>query len=175
MLCLLEPGLEVLVSALNVYNTPRNIFRSMGIGSQTFKASGSASLTSPVKSRSPATVSTGVARPWVVSEDSGKCLFNIIVDNITHVISKVPIFDSRDPVKAKHGASGSDRNVTPTFSMNRHDLSQLHRTLNKYPDNRDIPSGSLALVAYTVGSYEKNGMTVFSPTLNWVVVIAAND
>ena len=89
------------------------------------------------------------------------------------------MWDARNPIRSVGSgdaeASTSDKNVTPPFTFNKKDLSTFHCKLHKYPDGEEVPNGSLALVAYTLGSYERDGVTILTPNLNWVVVIAADD
>ena len=44
-----------------------------------------------------------------------------------------------------------------------------------YPKGNEVPDGSLAMIGYTMGCYEKDGKLVVMPNLNWVVLIAADD
>ena len=48
-------------------------------------------------------------------------------------------------------------------------------TYSTYQNGREVPSGLLAMVGYTMGCYEKDNKLVATPNLNWVVVIAADD
>ena len=44
-----------------------------------------------------------------------------------------------------------------------------------YSKGNEVPSGSLAMIGYTMGCYERDSEWIVTPNLNWVVVIAADD
>lgn len=91
--------------------------------------------------------------------------------------TEVPIFDIRKPLKASkdNKASGSNKNVTPDFEFNRKQLASIHRDFGRYPEGEDVPIGSLAVVAYTISSYNKEEKAILSTCINWVLVVAADD
>ena len=54
-------------------------------------------------------------------------------------------------------------------------FKHIPNVYSTYYKGNKVPSGSLAMVGYTMGDYEKDGELVATPNLNWVIVIAADD
>ena len=69
----------------------------------------------------------------------------------------------------------TNRNIAPAFTLNLTELRRIPRKYARYTSNEEVPVGSLALVGYTMGTYEKDGQHVLTPNLNWVVVLATDD
>ena len=88
----------------------------------------------------------------------------------------VPIYDARIPIKlGASRPSSSNTNTTPDFAFTSYDIRRIPRTYSTYYKNNEIPSGSLAMVGYMMGCYEKDDEWMLTPNLNWVVVLAADD
>ena len=69
----------------------------------------------------------------------------------------------------------SQSTITLDFSITLHSIKHIPNIyLTSYKGN-EVPSGSLAMVRYTMGCYEKDGELVAAPNLNWVIVIAADN
>lgn len=102
------------------------------------------------------------------------CINCVHLQNVLQT-SSVPIFDARVPLDDSDAASSSNKNITPRFQFTSKDIKRIPKLYAKYAKGEEIPNGALAMIGYTVGSYEKDGDQVLTPNLNWVVVIAADD
>ena len=71
--------------------------------------------------------------------------------------------------------SSADANIAPDFKFTSHDIRRIPKTYSTYPKGNEVPDGSLAMIGYMMGCYEKDGKLVVTPNLNWVVLIAADD
>ena len=88
----------------------------------------------------------------------------------------MPIYDARFPIVAgKSNEMSSKSTITPDFSFTSHSIKHIPSIYSTYYKGNEVPSGSLVMVGYTMGHYEKEGELVAAPNLNWVVVIAADD
>lgn len=96
--------------------------------------------------------------------------------HIVSLVASVPIYDARLPIDSdESGSSSTNRNVAPGFTLTSHNIRRIPKRYATYSKGEEVPSGSLAMIGYTMGSYEKGDDTVLTPNLNWVVVLAADD
>ena len=65
--------------------------------------------------------------------------------------------------------------ITPDFTFTSHNIKCIPKMYSSYSKGNKVPSGSLAMIGYTMGCYEKDSEWIVPPNLNWGVVIAADD
>ena len=88
----------------------------------------------------------------------------------------MPIYDARFPiVSGKSNEMSSKSTITLDFSFTLHSIKRIPSIYLTYYKGNKVPSGSLVMVGYTMGSYEKDGELVAAPNPNWVIVIAADN
>ena len=87
----------------------------------------------------------------------------------------VPIYNARFLIIAgKSNEMSSKSTIAPDFSFTSHNIKHIPSIYLTYFKGNKVPSGSLAMVGYTMGCYKKDGELVAAPNLNWVIVIAAD-
>jgi hypothetical protein len=131
---------------------------------------------SPVKPKVHQTIDLAKGRDWVKHSDDGKYNYAQYLLYSSNELFLVPIYDLRFPIASrKSGKLSSTSNITPDFVLTSKNIRRIPQTYSTYSRDNEVPIGSLALIGYTMGCYEKDGELVAAPNLNWVVVIAADD
>ena len=86
------------------------------------------------------------------------------------------IYDARFLIVAGNSNKMSSKStITLDFSFTSHSIKHIPSIYSTYYKGNKVPSGSLVMVGYTMGCYEKEGELVAAPNLNWVIVIAVDD